>query len=258
VALAFASAVSHLDDGAGHQISGKVVPPRLPIRGRGSYFKDQNGYSEEKRSVGADYRSDSLAALRSFDHQNDSFIEKPVTQTQKPKTNTRLIGSIVLVAAGMFGFGFALVPLYNVFCDITGLNGKVKTEAVAETDYEVDEAREMTIEFITTLNENMPLAFRAEKTKMKIHPGQYYTVKFYAENLTDHKMIGRAIPSIAPGWATQYLKKSECFCFSEQAFEPHKLRELPVRFVIDPSVPDNVKDITLSYTFFDITDKKQN
>ena len=181
-----------------------------------------------------------------------------MNQTQKIKSHGRLIWPIVVVAVGMFGFGFALVPLYNVFCEITGLNGKVKTDAVPESAYSVNEARELTIEFVTSLNQNMPLAFRAEKAKMKVRPGQYYTVKFHAENLTDHKLVGRAIPSIAPGWATQYLKKAECFCFSEQQFEPHTPRELPVRFVIDPSLPETVKDITLSYTFFDITDKKQN
>ncbi|MGZ8217293.1 cytochrome c oxidase assembly protein [Methylomagnum sp.] len=177
---------------------------------------------------------------------------------KKARSNARLIWPMALVVVAMFGFGFALVPLYDVFCELTGLNGKVKTEAVAEADYKVDEAREITIEFVTTLNQGMPLAFRAEKPKMKIHPGQYYTVKFFGENQTDRKMVGRAIPSIAPGWATQYLKKTQCFCFSEQEFEPHKQREMPVRFVINPALPDNVKDITLSYTFFDITDKKQN
>jgi cytochrome c oxidase assembly protein subunit 11 len=181
-----------------------------------------------------------------------------VNNSESRKVNKRLIWSIALVAVGMFGFGFAMVPLYNVFCEVTGLNGKVKTEAVADAEYVVDESRELTIEFITSVNENMPLAFRAEKNKMKIHPGRYYTVKFYAENTTDKKMVGRAIPSVAPGVATEYLSKAECFCFSEHEFEPHKLREMPVRFVIDPSIPEIVKDLTLSYTFFDITDKKQN
>lgn len=175
---------------------------------------------------------------------------------EKPKSNTRTLVLLVLVVLAMFGFGFGLVPFYDVFCELTGLNGKVKTEPQAEAGFKVDKSRELTIEFVTTLNQDMPLAFRAEKTKLRIHPGQYYTVKFFGENLTDRKMIGRAIPSIAPGWATQYLKKTECFCFSEQEFEPHKLREMPVRFVIDPALPESVKDLTLSYTFFDVTDKK--
>lgn len=156
----------------------------------------------------------------------------------------------------MFGLGFALVPFYNVFCEWTGLNGKVKTEASVETKYVVDTSREITLEFVTTLNQDMPLLFEAETAKLHIHPGQYYTVLFYGENTTDKKLIGRAIPSIAPGWATPYLKKTECFCFSEQDFEPHTRRAMPVRFVIDPALPKEVKDITLSYTFFDITGQK--
>ena len=163
---------------------------------------------------------------------------------------------MTLVAAGMFGFGFALVPLYNVFCEITGLNGKVGTEAAAEHEYPVDESREITLEFVTAINQNMPLGFRAERSKLKIHPGKYYTVKFFGENLTDKRLVGRAIPSIAPGWATQYLKKTECFCFSEQTFEPHERREMPVRFVIDPALPRHAVEMTLSYTFFDITDRQ--
>ncbi|CAL1239458.1 Cytochrome c oxidase assembly protein CtaG [Candidatus Methylocalor cossyra] len=158
----------------------------------------------------------------------------------------------------MFGFGFALVPLYNVFCEVTGLNGKIKTQAAAQTDMKADQSRELTLEFVTSLNQNMPLAFRAEKAKLKVHPGEYYTVNFFAENLTDKKLVGQAIPSIAPGWATQYLKKVECFCFSEQAFEPHEKRTMPVRFVIDPALPGSVKDLTLAYTFFDITEKTRN
>ncbi len=158
----------------------------------------------------------------------------------------------------MFAFGFALVPLYDVFCELTGLNGKVGTEAAAEAEMVVDTSREVTVEFITTLNQDMPLDFRAEQAKLKVHPGQYQTVKFYGENTTGRKLVGRAIPSIAPGWATQYLKKTECFCFSEQVFEPHQRREMPVRFVIDPKIPDEVKDLTLSYTFFDITEQKPN
>ena len=164
---------------------------------------------------------------------------------------------LLLIAGGMFGFGFALVPFYNVFCEWTGLNGKATTEATAEGGFKPDTTRELTLEFVTSLNEGMPLAFRAEKARMKIHPGQYYTVNFFAENLTDHKLAGQAIPSIAPGTAAEYLKKTECFCFSKQEFEPHKERKMPVRFVIDPAIPDTVRDMTLSYTFFDITEKQQ-
>jgi len=177
---------------------------------------------------------------------------------EKDEANARLVRRIVWIVVAMFGFGFAMVPLYGVFCEITGLNGKLKNEALGDANYQVDESREINLEFVTSLNEKMPLAFRVEKSKIRIHPGQYYTVKFYAENLTDTKLVGQAIPSVAPGLASRYLKKTECFCFSEQEFEPHKEREMPVRFTIDPSIPNDIKDMTLSYTFFDITEKKQN
>lgn len=177
---------------------------------------------------------------------------------QRTKANARLVRRIVFIVIAMFGFGFAVVPFYNVFCELTGLNGRVRNEMTASGDYAVDPTREITLEFVTSLNEGMPLAFRAEKSKLKIHPGQYYTVNFYAENLTDRKLVGQAIPSIAPGLFAEHLKKAECFCFSEQEFEPHKERQMPVRFVVDPAIPEDVKDLTLSYTFFDITNRKQN
>jgi len=181
-----------------------------------------------------------------------------VNPEQRTKANARLVRRIVFIVIAMFGFGFAVVPFYNVFCELTGLNGRVRNEMTASGDYAVDPTREITLEFVTSLNEGMPLAFRAEKSKLKIHPGQYYTVNFYAENLTDRKLVGQAIPSIAPGLFAEHLKKAECFCFSEQEFEPHKERQMPVRFVVDPAIPEDVKDLTLSYTFFDITNRKQN
>jgi len=172
------------------------------------------------------------------------------------RSNAKVLWPVALVAIGMFGFGFALVPIYDVFCELTGLNGKVKTEAQSETGFEVDPSRWVTVEFVTTVNGDMPLGFRAETTKLRVHPGEYQTVKFFGTNQSGQTRVGRAIPSIAPGWATQFLKKTECFCFSEQIFEPHKEREMPVRFVIDPALPVTVADLTLSYTFFDITEKQ--
>jgi len=153
----------------------------------------------------------------------------------------------------MFGFGYALVPLYDVFCDAFGILGKTDDEATAELHYKVDLSRELTIEFVTSLNESTQMVFRTETKKLKIHPGKYYTVNFYAENKTDKKMIARAIPSVSPGPAAEYLKKTECFCFTEQTFEPKQGKTMPVRFVINPEIPDRYKTITLSYTFFDNT-----
>lgn len=163
---------------------------------------------------------------------------------------------MLLVAAVMFGFGFAIAPYYDAVCDYFGVGGRVKA-ASAEQSYTVDAVREITVEFVTAVNGNMPLDFRAETAKMKVHPGQYYTANFYAENTSDKKIIGRAIPSIAPSWAASHLQKAECFCFTEQTFEPHKGRLMPVRFVIEPSLQGDIKEMTLSYTFFDLTEKTQ-
>lgn len=178
------------------------------------------------------------------------------TQKGRVRKDRRVIWPVVLFVILMFGFGFALVPLYDVFCELTGLNGKIKAEAVAETGFKPDLTRTVSVEFLTTVNGAMPLKFRSEVKKLKVHPGEYHTVKFFGANTSGSKLVGRAIPSIAPGWATRFLQKVQCFCFDEQAFEPHEEREMDVRFVIDPALPDTVADLTLSYTFFDITAQK--
>ncbi len=170
------------------------------------------------------------------------------------KKNTKLVKVLVLVVLGMFGFGYALVPLYDVLCEVTGINGKVEAAAVDEVNYVVDKNREITVEFMTSLNEATPMVFRSELKKLKIHPGEYYTVNFYAENKTDKVMVARAIPSISPGLAAEFFKKTECFCFSEQTFKAREGRTMPVRFVVDPELPEKYKTITLAYTFFDNTE----
>ena len=122
-----------------------------------------------------------------------------------------------------------------------------------ETVYTVDESREIAVEFMTALNESSPMVFRAETNKLKVHPGEYHTVNFYAENLTDKTMSAQAIPSISPGSVADYFKKTQCFCFTEQVFKPHEGRLMPVRFVVDPAIPQHYRTVTLAYTFFDNT-----
>ena len=163
---------------------------------------------------------------------------------------------MVLAALLMFGFGFAIAPYYNAICSYFGI-GQGEPGAAQERPYQADQSREVTVEFVTAVNGAMPLEFRAETAKLKVHPGQYYTVNFYAENTSDHKLVGRAIPSISPAWASAHFQKTECFCFSEQEFEPHKGRQMPVRFVVDPSIQPNIQEMALAYTFFDITEKTQ-
>lgn len=162
-----------------------------------------------------------------------------------------LIPKLVMLAAAMFGFGFLLVPLYDVFCDITGIGGKVDTSGAAVVTQQArDETRILTIEFVTTLNQQAPWEFRPSVATMEVHPGEFYDTTFYARNLTDRELVGRAVPSIAPGEVAKYLKKTECFCFKAQDFGPGEAKDMPVRFVIDSDIPAHVDRITLSYTFF--------
>jgi len=165
--------------------------------------------------------------------------------------NGVLIRKLVTLAIAMFGFGFLLVPLYDVFCDVTGIGGKVDTSGAAVVAAQTpDETRTVTIEFVTTLNQQAPWEFRPNVTSMEVHPGEFYDTTFFARNLTEREIVGRAVPSIAPGEVARYLKKTECFCFSAQEFGPHESKNMPVRFVIDGDIPEHVDRITLSYTFF--------
>lgn len=163
-----------------------------------------------------------------------------------------LTGRLMLVAVGMFGFAFLLVPLYDVFCDITGLNGKTSDEVVSAADFRPDMDRTVTIEFTGSLNENAPWEFAPNESSMEVHPGKMYTATYFAENLTDRVLVGQAVPSVAPSQAAKYLKKAECFCFSNQEFAANEGRDMPVTFVIDPELPEHIETLTLSYTFFRI------
>ncbi|MEN8259835.1 MAG: cytochrome c oxidase assembly protein [Pseudomonadota bacterium] len=175
------------------------------------------------------------------------------------KANAKLIRRLLFVAVAMFGFGFALVPIYDVFCDITGINGKTKGQAVAgDAKFEMDANREITVEFLTSLNEKTPMTFRAEVVKMKVHPGRSYRVNYYAENVSGKRLMAQAIPSITPGPAAEYFLKTQCFCFSEQTFEPGEAKNMPLQFIVNPELPERYKTITLAYTFFDISDKAFN
>lgn len=170
----------------------------------------------------------------------------------KQDANTRLALKLGAGAVAMFGFGYALVPLYDVFCEITGLNGKtgVISEAQASTGT-VDTARLVTVQFDANLSTALPWRFSPAQTSMQVHPGEVGMTTFYAENLSDRRVTGQAVPSMAPGEASIYFNKTECFCFTQQVLQPRERREMPVRFVIDPGLPAGVSTVTLSYTFFE-------
>jgi cytochrome c oxidase assembly protein subunit 11 len=154
-------------------------------------------------------------------------------------------------AIAMFGFGYALVPLYNVFCEITGLNGKtgvISQEKAGATG--IDESRLVTVQFDTNINGDLPWVFKSGMNSIQVHPGQITDVVFVVENQADVPVAGQAIPSVAPGQASLHFNKTECFCFTQQTLGPHERREMLVRFVVDPALPRKISTVTLSYTFF--------
>lgn len=158
------------------------------------------------------------------------------------------------LTAAMFAFGFALVPLYNALCDAVGLNGKVKMEAVAAESMQVDTSRTVTVEFVTTVNGGRPWTFTPDQPRVTLHPGEFRTVTFFMQNTQDHDVVAQAVPQVAPWNAARYLRKSECFCFNNQPFKAGEGKHLPVVFTLDPELPAGVDTLTLSYTFFDVTE----
>lgn len=168
----------------------------------------------------------------------------------------KTVQKLTLFSFAMFGFGYALVPLYDVFCEVVGINGK--TGVVSEADLgKVDESRLVTVEFDTTINVDIPWDFKAEMHKTKVHPGKLTEVQFIAENLSDRTIIGRAVPSVAPTKASLYFNKTECFCFTEQELKPGEKKVMPVRFVVGANLPEKIKMMTLSYTFFEVPESEQ-
>ena len=164
----------------------------------------------------------------------------------------RSLRRLWLVVLGMFGFGFAMVPFYDVFCEWTGLNGRTPSGPLAATtEFAVDKDRLVTVEFVASVNQSLPWEFRPEVARMQVHPGQAYTTRYFARNKKDTAMIGHAVPSVAPGEAARHFQKTECFCFTEQRFEAEEGRWMPVRFVVDPELPGKIEVVSLSYTFFD-------
>lgn len=176
--------------------------------------------------------------------------------TQQDAVNSRNVGNkkvtrnLLFAVVGMFGFGFALVPLYDVFCDITGLNGKTGEQYVSEAAVQIDTSREIKVEFLANVNDGMPWEFKPLTYSVKVHPGEASRIEYVARNKTDRDIVGQAIPSVSPGQAASYFQKTECFCFTEQVLKAGEEKIMPVVFMIDPSIDEDVHEVTLSYTFF--------
>lgn len=166
--------------------------------------------------------------------------------------NRGMLLRLMVVVVLMFGFGYALVPLYKKICEVTGINVVTTRDLYGGSvrNTQVDKTRTITVEFDS--NARGPFAFRPVKTSMEVHPGEMTTIVYEVANGQPRDISAQAIPSYAPKQATEYFKKVECFCFKQQTLKANEAREMPVVFVIDPNLPKDVKTITLSYTFFEI------
>jgi cytochrome c oxidase assembly protein subunit 11 len=171
----------------------------------------------------------------------------------KPHQHRRLVLALLVFVAGSFAFGFALVPLYDVLCTITGLgNQKSLSRATVAGTEAVDSSRFVTIDFIATLPTVGNWEFRPVVKSIQVHPGKLYEAQFFAHNLTGHATTAQAVPDIVPSKAASWFHKTECFCFSPQSFARDEQRVMPVRFFVDPSLPGYLDRLTLAYTFYDV------
>lgn len=187
------------------------------------------------------------------------FHHSSSTDPEAPGKKTKRLAIILLICAvAMFGFGYALVPLYNVLCQTLGFNGKTSGMVSTDTVSSVDNTRTITVQFLATKNANLPWKFYPYRTTVEVHPGQNTHIAYFAKNDSDHTMTVQAIPSVAPGPAAKYLKKTECFCFAQQTLASHDTMDMPLIFHLDRDLPKDIHTVTLSYTLFDVTNMKQN
>lgn len=170
-------------------------------------------------------------------------------ENRRAKRRTLLLLSTLVVV--MFGFGFAMVPLYSLFCKATGTQSvalRSEIDRVAFSD-DIDRKRWVTVKFDTSVHPNLPWEFSARTTKVRVHPGKIYAIDFDASNRSSDTVTGQAIPSIAPWQATAYFTKLECFCFHKQTLTGNQKAVMPLRFMVSPDLPKDIHSLTLSYSF---------
>ncbi len=171
----------------------------------------------------------------------------------KKLANRKLVRALLIMTAGSFVFGWALVPLYDVLCRAAGIGNAEAKAGKSVVQEAIDPNREVTIEFIASPASVGSFDFHPKVASMRIHPGKLYDAEFYAKNLTEGASVAQAVPSITPTGTAHYFHKTECFCFSPQKFAAGEARELPVRFIVDPQLPSTVDKLTLAYTIYDTT-----
>ncbi len=169
------------------------------------------------------------------------------------RANQQTLVKLLVVTVAMFGFGYALAPFYRAICDALGLNSVVKADTVANT--QVDTGRLLTVEFDANLRSNLPWTFTPLEKSVRVHPGALTQVMFEVRNRSDRPVTGQAIPSYGPQLAGRYFKKLDCFCFTQQTLAPGEVKRMPVVFVVERELPQDVNTVTLSYTFFEVEGK---
>ncbi|NUW74597.1 cytochrome c oxidase assembly protein [Vibrio mediterranei] len=173
---------------------------------------------------------------------------------QNRKSNKKLVTWLSVAVIGMFGFGFALVPLYDIMCEALGINGKTNTvSAVQPVGMRADISRTIRVEFMAHINPDMPWTFKPKTIYLDVHPGEVIQTAYLAKNNASQSLIGQAVPSVSPGTGAAYFNKIECFCFNHQPLDANGEAEMPLIFYIEPDIPESIHTLTLSYTLYNIT-----
>ncbi len=186
----------------------------------------------------------------------DTIMAQKQTQNQR-QANTRLTVKLLFAVVAMFGFGYALVPLYDVMCEALGINGKTNTVAAPQPHgLTVDLSRTIEVELIAHIPTGMPLQLQPQQSSITVHPGQVIQTTYLIKNLSPTDMIAQAVPSVSPGLAAGYFNKMECFCFTHQPLKAGQSADLGLMFYIEPDIPDSIHTLTLAYTLFDIAESQ--
>ena len=173
------------------------------------------------------------------------------TANDPRQSNLKVVGWCLAGVVGMFAFGFAMVPLYEKFCEITGINGKTSGRYELTQAKVADVSRLVEVQFVASNGADMPWQFRPEVETLKVHPGEPVTIRYIAHNVTGRDMVGHAIPSLQPSRGTRFFHKTECFCFQQQPLQAGERVEMPVVFIVDRDLPADIHKLTLSYTMYD-------
>jgi len=191
-------------------------------------------------------------------HRGDDCDMDAVTLNEdRQRSNRRLGIKLLWLVAASILFAVSLVPLYDVFCTVTGLNGKTNNVAALNSS-SVDTTRTVRVEFTGNVMPGLGWNFYPKQASMQVHPGQIETATFVAKNITTEVVAGQAVPSVTPGEASAHFKKIECFCFARQELKPGETKEMPLRFYVSKDLPKDVEVVTLSYAFFSAVEPADN